>query len=517
MSLRWMEGGSRPYTKVLIANRGEIACRIIRACRELGLKSVAIHAANDRESLFVEMADQAVELKGDSLAETYLNIKQILEIAGNTQAGAIHPGFGFLSERSDFANAVQSAGLVWIGPSAQAIESMGDKMTARRLMRKAGVPVIPGEEIDEVEEQAALAAIHEASQRVGLPLMLKASAGGGGKGMRMVEDFSEVRGAAMAARREALTAFGDGRVYVERMITSTRHIEIQILADSFGEVIHLCERECSVQRRHQKVLEEAPSPVVSENLRAQMGAAAVNAAKAVSYEGAGTVEFLVTPHGTFHFLEMNTRIQVEHPITECITGIDLVCEQLRIAAGLPLGREQSDIKVNGHAIEVRIYAEDASNGFLPVIGPLAVWSPPTGPGIRLDSGVRQGDEVTPSYDPMLAKLVVHASDRKAAIRRMKSALSEFIILGTTTNIDFLQDLISHPAYRAGKTTTDFIETNWPNGWSNTQTSPEVIFTAAIAQTSGVHSKISISTDAQFGDQIRNDPMNPFIRIGRSFP
>jgi acetyl/propionyl-CoA carboxylase alpha subunit len=362
-----------------------------------------------------------------------------------------------------------------------------------------------------------LAAIHEASQRVGLPLMLKASAGGGGKGMRMVEDFSEVRGAAMAARREALTAFGDGRVYVERMITSTRHIEIQILADSFGEVIHLCERECSVQRRHQKVLEEAPSPVVSENLRAQMGAAAVNAAKAVSYEGAGTVEFLVTPHGTFHFLEMNTRIQVEHPITECITGIDLVCEQLRIAAGLPLGREQSDIKVNGHAIEVRIYAEDASNGFLPVIGPLAVWSPPTGPGIRLDSGVRQGDEVTPSYDPMLAKLVVHASDRKAAIRRMKSALSEFIILGTTTNIDFLQDLISHPAYRAGKTTTDFIETNWPNGWSNTQTSPEVIFTAAIAQTSGVHSKISISTDAQFGDQIRNDPMNPFIRIGRSFP
>ena len=504
---------TRNIQKILIANRGEIACRIIRTAHKLGFFTVAIYSEADRNALHVLQADEAVFVGPADPTSSYLHSEKVINAAIETQADAIHPGYGFLSENADFARACEDAGLTFIGPNADAIALMGSKRLSKIAMLQANVPCIQGYEGGDQSE----AALIENAKNIGFPLMVKASAGGGGKGMRMVEDFSEVRGAAMAARREALSAFGDGRVYVERMITSTRHIEIQILADTFGDVIHLCERECSVQRRHQKVLEEAPSPVVSENLRDQMGAAAVNAAKAVSYEGAGTVEFLVTPHGTFHFLEMNTRIQVEHPITECITGIDLVCEQLRIAAGLPLGREQSDIKVNGHAIEVRIYAEDANNGFLPAIGPLTVWSPPTGPGIRLDSGVRQGDEVTPSYDPMLAKLVVHASDRKAAIRRMKSALSEFIILGTTTNIDFLQDLISHPAYRAGKTTTDFIEINWPNGWSNTPTSSEVIFTAAIAQNSGIHGKISSSTDTQFGDQIRNDPMNPFIRIGRRFP
>jgi len=517
MVLEWMKGAERPFDRVLIANRGEIACRIIRACKELGLNSVAVYAVDDKDSLFVEMADEAILLDGEGLAQTYLNGEQIISIALKNDVQAIHPGFGFLSERSDFANAVISAGLVWIGPPAQAISSMGDKMTARKLMRQAGVPVIPGEEIDEADPERELAAIHEASQRIGVPLMIKASAGGGGKGMRVVSEFSEVRSAAQAARREAETAFGDGRVYIEKMLTSSRHIEIQILADSFSNVVHLGERECSIQRRHQKVLEEAPSPVVSEALRAQMGAAAVNAAKAVFYEGAGTVEFLVTTHGTFHFLEMNTRIQVEHPITECITGIDIVAEQFRIAAGLPLNREQSDIKINGHSIEVRIYAENPSSGFLPAIGTLARWQAPEGPGVRVDTGVREGDEVTPNYDPMLAKLIVHASDRGAAIRRMKRALSEFIILGTVTNVDFLQDLIQHPAFKAGKTSTDFIAEHWSNGWSEQAPSVEVVLAAAVAEASGMQrgSTATLSSDNLI--PLRHDPSNPFLSIGKRFP
>lgn len=517
MDRRWMNGASRPFSKVLIANRGEIACRIIRACKEAGLSSLAIYAEDDAKSLFVEMSDESVLLPGGDLASTYLNVELIIKVALEKGAHAIHPGFGFLSERADFARAVQEAGLIWIGPPAQAIESMGDKMTARRLMRQAGVPVIPGEEIDELDAESALSAIHEASQRVGLPLMIKASAGGGGKGMRMVSDFSEVRSAAQAARREAESAFGDGRVYIEKMLTSSRHIEIQILADSLGNVIHLAERECSVQRRHQKVLEEAPSPVVSAALRSQMGAAAVNAAKAVSYEGAGTVEFLVTSHGTFHFLEMNTRIQVEHPITEAVTGVDLVFEQLRIAAGLPLDRSQSDIRINGHAIEVRIYAEDPASGFLPAIGPLVLYQAPTGPGIRIDSGIRQGDQVTPAYDPMLAKLVVHAADRKAAIRRLARALSEYVILGCTTNIDFLQDLISHPEYLSAKTSTDFIELNWPDGWSNTATGTEVVLAAASAEASGMQRLSPATSSGEDGEPLRHDPLNPFISIGRHLP
>lgn len=517
MVLEWMKGAERPFSKVLIANRGEIACRIIRACKELGLNSVAVHAEDDKDSLFVEMADESILLEGAGLAQTYLNGEQIISIALKNEVHAIHPGFGFLSERSEFANAVNSAGLVWVGPPAQAINSMGDKMTARRLMRQAGVPVIPGEEIDESDPEQELAAIHEASQRIGLPLMIKASAGGGGKGMRKVSEFSEVRSAAQAARREAEAAFGDGRVYIEKMLTSSRHIEIQILADSFSNVIHLGERECSVQRRHQKVLEEAPSPVVSEALRAQMGAAAVNAAKAVSYEGAGTVEFLVTTHGTFHFLEMNTRIQVEHPITEYVTGVDLVVEQFRIAAGLPLNREQGDIRINGHSIEVRIYAENPASGFLPATGILARWQAPEGPGVRVDTGVRQGDEVTPNYDPMLAKLIVHASDRDAAIRRMKRALSEFVILGTVTNVDFLQDLVQHPAFKAGKTSTEFIAEHWSDGWSEQAPSIDVVLAVAIGEASGMQRGSTVAAGSDSLDPLRHDSTNPFLSIGKRFP
>ena len=320
-------------SKVLVANRGEIACRILRACNEAGLASVAIYAENDSSSMFVELADQAVLLSGDTIAETYLNQQQILSIAESTGADAIHPGFGFLSERADFAQAVTQAGLQWVGPSPEAIEKMGDKMTARITMRAAGVPVIPGEEIEHEDEDDALAAIEEASHRVGFPMLLKASSGGGGKGMRAVHSPDQLIESAKGARREAIAAFGDGRVYVERLLTGSKHVEIQVLADRHGRTIHLGERECSVQRRHQKVFEEAPCATMTPELREAMGQAAVAAAEAVDYEGAGTVEFLLAPTGEFFFLEMNTRIQVEHPVTELVTGVDLVREQLRIAAG----------------------------------------------------------------------------------------------------------------------------------------------------------------------------------------
>ena len=396
-------------SKVLVANRGEIACRILRACSEAGLQTVAIYAQNDASSMFVELADQAVELTGDSIGETYLDQNQILSIARSTGADAIHPGFGFLSERADFARAVSQANIQWVGPSPEAIEQMGDKMTARITMRAAGVPVIPGEEIEQEDEDEALAAIESASHRVGYPMLLKASSGGGGKGMRAVHAPEELIEAAKGARREAIAAFGDGRVYVERLLTGSKHVEIQILADRHGRTIHLGERECSVQRRHQKVFEEAPCATMTPELREAMGQAAVAAAEAVDYEGAGTVEFLLAPSGEFFFLEMNTRIQVEHPVTELVTGVDLVREQLRIAAGEPMSC--GPLMIRGHAIEVRLYAEDASNNFLPAIGPLAVFRPPEGPGVRLDTGVREGDEVTPNYDPMLAKLVVWAPSR----------------------------------------------------------------------------------------------------------
>ena len=392
--------------KVLVANRGEIACRILRACNEAGLPSVAIYAENDASSMFVELADEAVLLVGDTIGETYLDQDQILAIAKSTGADAIHPGFGFLSERADFARAVGNAGLQWVGPSPEAIEQMGDKMTARITMRAAGVPVIPGEEIEHEEETDALAAIEAASHRVGYPMLLKASSGGGGKGMRAVHAPEDLIESAKGARREAIAAFGDGRVYLERLLTGSKHVEIQVLADRHGRTIHLGERECSVQRRHQKVFEEAPCATMTPELREAMGQAAVAAAEAVDYEGAGTVEFLLAPTGEFFFLEMNTRIQVEHPVTELVTGVDLVREQLRIAAGEPMSC--GPLMMRGHAIEVRLYAEDAANNFLPAIGPLAVFRPPEGPGVRLDTGVREGDEVTPNYDPMLAKLIVWA-------------------------------------------------------------------------------------------------------------
>ena len=499
-------------SKVLIANRGEIACRILRACREAGLSTVAIYAQNDTGTISTELADEAFLLEGDSIASTYLDQSQILEIAKLSGADAIHPGFGFLSERADFARAVIDAGIQWVGPSPEAISKMGDKMTARITMRAAGVPVIPGEEIEETEEQAALLAIEQASKRVGYPLLLKASSGGGGKGMRSVDDPSQLESAAIGARREAIAAFGDGRVYVERLLTGSKHVEIQVLADRHGRTIHLAERECSVQRRHQKVFEEAPCATMTAEIREAMGQAAVAAAEAVNYEGAGTVEFLLAPNGEFFFLEMNTRIQVEHPVTEMITGVDIVREQLRIAAGEPMSCPE--LSIRGHAIEVRLYAEDAQNNFLPAIGPLSIFKAPEGPGIRLDTGVRQGDEVTPNYDPMLAKLIVWAPNRTEALEKMRRALDEFVVLGCTTNIRFLRELCDQQEVIDGTTDTTTIDKIWPNGWNPSITKQQeqsALVVAATAESLGLgKAKLQVSTE-------QNGPLSPFQTISRRFP
>ena len=499
--------------KVLVANRGEIACRILRACNEAGHPTVAVCAPNDVGTLFTEMADEVVVLEGETISETYLNQNQIIQAASSTGATAIHPGFGFLSERADFARAVKSAGLTWIGPSAEAIEKMGDKMTARQTMRAAGVPVIPGEEVEEEDEAAALEALREASTRVGYPLLLKASSGGGGKGMRAVHDPADFDQAATGARREAVAAFGDGRIYIERLLSGSKHIEIQVLADTHGRTIHLGERECSVQRRHQKVFEEAPGPTMEPGLREAMGQAAVAAAEAVDYVGAGTVEFLLAPSGEFFFLEMNTRIQVEHPVTELVTGVDIVREQLRIASGEPMSC--GPLMIRGHAIEVRLYAEDAANGFLPSIGPLSMFRPPEGPGIRLDTGVREGDEVTPNYDPMLAKLIVWAPSRNEALQKMRRALDEFVVLGTTTNIEFLRDLCDASPVIDGSTTTTTIDDLWPNGWNPPAAQfleEAALLAAASAETLGLHRRnVTGSSKGSTG------PASPFTTIQRRFP
>ena len=499
---------------VLVANRGEIACRVLRACREAGLRAVAVHAEDEVGAMHTELADLSVPLSGVG-ASAYLDGEAIIAAALQHDADGIHPGFGFLSERAGFAQAVIDAGLIWIGPSPDAIKRMGDKMTARITMREAGVPVIPGEEI-EVEPtgnetadlDATLVAVREASQRVGFPLLLKASAGGGGKGMRAVESAEGLDEAVRGARREAIAAFGDGRVYLERLLRGARHVEVQVLADAHGRTVHLGERECSVQRRHQKVFEEAPCAVVDEDQRQRMGAAAIAAAEAVDYVGAGTVEFLMENDGTFHFLEMNTRIQVEHPITELVTGVDLVREQLRIAAGEPM--TVPELAMRGHAIEVRIYAEDPANGFLPSIGPLAVFRPPTGPGLRLDTGVREGDEVSPSYDPMLAKLIVHAPSRNEALQRMRRALEEFIILGTTTNVAFLRDLCDLDAVVSASTSTTTLDEAYPNGWS-----AEPASEAALALGAVLASVSQGQTHAAEGGP--SGPRSPFFSLSRRYP
>lgn len=441
------------FNKVLVANRGEIACRILRTLRRLGIKSVVVYHEVDRDSPAVRDADEAVLINGTPPVSAYLDIQQILDAARTTGAQAIHPGFGFLSEKAEFAQAVAEAGLVFIGPSASAISAMGDKIESKKLASLAGVTTVPGsgDAIDDPDEAVAIA------QRIGYPVLLKASAGGGGKGMRIAHNDAECRDGLVRAGAEAKAAFGDGRVFVEKFIVEPRHIEIQVLADAHGNVVHLGERECSIQRRYQKVVEEAPSPFITEDVRKAMGEQACALARAVNYTSAGTVEMVVDRDRNFYFLEMNTRIQVEHPLTEMVTGIDIVEQQLRVAAGEALPWSQEDIRQRGHAIEVRIYAEDADAGYLPATGKLLKVRFPVGPHIRVDHGVVEGQEIGASFDPMIAKLITFGSDRSEAIKAMQSALEETVVLGPVTNVDFLHRVVSHPAFRDGATHTGFLD------------------------------------------------------------
>jgi acetyl-CoA carboxylase biotin carboxylase subunit len=442
--------------RVLIANRGEIAVRIIRACREAGIGSVAVFSDVDASALYVRLADRAVRIGPAAPAESYLSIPALIAAAQQTKADAVHPGYGFLSERAAFASACETAGIVFIGPPADVIDRMGSKIAARQLMERAGVPVVPGETPADQSDGGIIAA----ARSIGYPVLVKASAGGGGKGMRTARDEREAVDGIPAARREATAAFGDGTLYVERLIERPRHIEIQVFADSLGNVVHLFERECSIQRRHQKVVEESPSPAISDAVRARMGEAAVAAARAAAYRNAGTIEFLVEGEGDsarFYFLEMNTRLQVEHPVTEAVTAVDLVRAQLAVAEGQALPWSQRDLRQRGHAIECRIYAEDPDRGFLPQAGRLLLYREPQGPGIRVDAGVMEGDEVTVNYDPLLAKLIAFGETRQAAIERMRTALRAYPILGIRTNIPFLVRLVDHPAFRANRVHTGFLD------------------------------------------------------------
>ncbi len=441
------------FRKCLIANRGEIAVRIIRACRELGIASVAVYSKVDANARHVQLADEAYLLGTASPAESYLNAEKLIAAAQATNCDCLHPGYGFLSENAPFADAVVVAGLTWVGPNADAMRAMGSKTAARALMQQAGVPVVPGFQSENADD----AAFVEAAERIGYPVLVKAAGGGGGKGMRVVHKADDLTGALTSARREAGNAFGDARVFLERYIESAHHVEIQVLADTHGNTVHLFERECSSQRRHQKIIEESPSPLLDEVTRAKMGAAAVAAAQAVGYVNAGTVEFIVTAGGEFYFLEMNTRLQVEHPVTEMVTGLDMVKLQFQVAAGERLPFKQDDLRQRGHAIECRLYAEDAANNFLPAVGSLLQFMPPEGPGIRVDSGVQSGDEISIHYDPMIAKIIVHDVDRTAAIHRMQNALAQTVALGTITNRTFLMALLAHPAFAAGEVDTRFVD------------------------------------------------------------
>ncbi|KPL85755.1 acetyl-CoA carboxylase biotin carboxylase subunit [Herpetosiphon geysericola] len=442
------------FDSLLIANRGEIAVRVIRACRSLGIEAIAVYSDADARALHVREADRAIRIGPAAAAQSYLNIEAVLAAAQQTGAQAIHPGYGFLSENANFARACSAAGIAFVGPPAEAIEVMGSKSAAKRLAESVGVPTVPGYNGDDQSEQRLLAE----AERIGFPLLIKASAGGGGKGMRSVHSVAEFLPALAAAQREALAAFGDQHVLLEKLIERPRHIEFQILGDQHGTMLHLGERECSIQRRHQKVLEESPSIALTPELRATMGAAAVRLAQAVNYSNAGTQEFMLDADGKFYFLEMNTRLQVEHPVTELVTGLDLVQLQIMIAAGERLPFDQAAIQQTGHAIEVRLYAEDPVQ-MLPSIGQLTSYTPPEGPGIRLDTGVTVGDHVTINYDPMLAKLIVWGEQRQQAIARLRYALQHFEVAGVTTNIPLLQAIINTPAYHEGATTTDFLQTH----------------------------------------------------------
>ncbi|WPO37347.1 acetyl-CoA carboxylase biotin carboxylase subunit [Flammeovirgaceae bacterium SG7u.111] len=439
--------------KILIANRGEIAVRIIRTAKEMGIGTVAVYSDADRNALHVRYADEAVHIGASPSAESYLKIEKIIEACKATQVDAVHPGYGFLSENADFARQLKAADIKLIGPSPESIETMGDKLMAKAAVKKRNVPLVPGspDAISDITEAKIIA------NKIGYPVLIKASAGGGGKGMRIVENENELEEQMQRAISEAQSAFGSGLVFIEKFVTSPSHIEFQILGDQYGNVVHLFDRECSVQRRHQKVIEEAPSPKLSAEKRAEMGKYAVEVAKACNYEGAGTVEFVVDKDLNFYFLEMNTRLQVEHPVTELITQVDLVKEQIKIAQGEKLSFEQKDLKISGHAIEVRVYAEDPANSFLPDTGTLHTYRTPQGPGVRVDDGYEEGMEIPIFYDPMIAKLCTFAQNREGALKRMLRVIDEYHITGISTTLDFCRFVFEHPSFTEGGYNTKFIE------------------------------------------------------------
>lgn len=445
---------SWPFKRVLVANRGEIAARILRGIKACGLEGIVVYHAADSGSPAVSLADRAIEITGNTPVAAYLDMDQVLAAAHETGAGAIHPGYGFLSESAEFARAVEAAGLVFIGPTPEQIELMGDKVRARAFVEHGGFPVAPSAIEDDDPESFV-----ERARAVGTPLLIKPAAGGGGKGMRIVRDMAQLEEEIERARSEGKRYFGDGRLYVERYIDNPRHIEVQVLGDTQGNVVHLFERECSVQRRFQKVIEESPSPALDDAQRREICTVAASIARTTQYRSAGTVEFIYGANGEFYFLEMNTRLQVEHPVTEEITGVDLVREQLRIAAGEPLGYSQDAVSRQGHAIEFRIYAEDAARGFTPTTGSVLALHHPVGEGVRVDSGIVPGQEVTAAFDPMLAKLIVHGPTRDEAIRRSEQALRDYVLLGCSTNATFLARLIRHPTFVVGDVHTGFIDDN----------------------------------------------------------
>jgi len=484
------------FKKILIANRGEIAVRVIRACHEMGIAAVAVYSDVDRASLHVRKADEAYPIGPAAASESYLSIQKILDVAERSGADAIHPGYGFLSENAKFARACADAGLKFIGPTAASMDAMGSKTRARQAMERAGVPFVPGtsrglESFEQAEQVAA---------RIGYPIMLKAAAGGGGKGMRLVQSPGDIRSALEAARSEAERSFGDSVIYIEKAIINPRHIEMQILADEHGNTVYLGERECSLQRRHQKVVEEAPSPVVDPDMRRRMGEVAVRVAQAAGYTNAGTVEFLVDPEKNFYFLEMNTRLQVEHPVTELITGLDLVHLQIHIANGERLPFAQDGVTIRGHAIECRIYAEDPDNNYFPSPGKITLLLLPSGPGIRRDSGMYEGWTVPMDYDPLLAKLIGYGTDREQAIGRLTRALNEYFVGGIKTNISLFRRILSHPDFRAAKLDTGFLDRLLKQKDQSQDQSPDPETTQVAVIAAGMFSALG-SSAASAGERV----------------
>ena len=482
----------RSITKILVANRGEIALRVMRSAREMGIGTVAVFSEADRNAPHVKYADEAVFIGPPPSSQSYLVFDKIIGAAKTTGAQAIHPGYGFLSENAAFAKRVKEEGLILIGPSPESMEMMGSKLAAKDAVKKYNIPLVPGTDyaITDVAKAKKVAA------EVGFPILIKASAGGGGKGMRIVEEATQFEEMMKLAVSEATSSFGDGSVFIERYVGSPRHIEVQVMGDTHGNIVHLFERECSVQRRHQKVIEEAPSSVLTAEIRKEMGRCAVQVAKACNYVGAGTVEFLMDEKLNFYFLEMNTRLQVEHPVTEMITGIDLVKEQIRVAMGHPLSFTQDDLHINGHAMEVRVYAEDPANNFLPDIGKLVTYQPPKGPGVRVDDGFEQGMDIPIYYDPMIAKLVTHGATREEAIARMIRAIDDYKITGVTTTLPFCKFVLQHEAFTSGKFDTHFVKHYFTPDKLNQSDADEEVIAALIAAQFMSQKRQSVASDSQ---------------------